>query len=146
MSMEKITEILARKEPHFQKISPACSVSDAVCRMSTQNIDYLIVVDDNDHFLGLLTEHDVARKMIFSNKSMTGIKVKEMMNTRLPVADVNDTVEQCMQTMKRHNIRYLPVFNNLHFLGIVSTDDILHEAVMQRAHIFDDEQRVATRW
>ena len=142
MSMEKVTQILARKQTHFQKISPACSISDALCRMSSQNTDYLIVMDDNENFLGLLTEHDVASKTIFSNKSIAKTKVNEMMNTRLPVADVDDTVEQCMQTMRRYNVRYLPVFNNLNFLGIVSTDDILHEAVTHRGHIFDDEKQV----
>jgi CBS domain-containing protein len=135
--MEKVTEILARKQLHFKKISPVCSISDALCRMSSQHTDYLIVMDDNENFLGLLTEHDIASKTIFANQSLTKTRVNEMMDTRLPVADVDDTVEECMKLMKRYHVRYLPVFNDLNFIGIVSTDDILEEAVSHRAAIFD---------
>lgn len=135
--MEKVTEILARKQPHFKKISPTCSISDALGRMSSQNTDYLIVMDDNENFLGLLTEHDVASKTMFAPQPLAKTRVDEMMNTRLPVANADDTVEQCMKVMRRYNVRYLPVFNSLHFLGIVSSDDILQEAVSHRGDIFD---------
>lgn len=139
MSMEKVTEILSRKQHHFHKVSPGCSVSEALCRMSSQNTDYLIVLDDNENFLGLLTEHDIARRTIFGNKSFTTMEVSEIMNTRFPVADADDTVEQCMRAMKRYNVRYLPVFDNHSFLGIISTDDIVREAVSVRGNIFDEE-------
>ncbi len=135
--MEKVTEILSRKQLHFKKISPACSISDALCRMSSQNSDYLVVMDDNENFLGLLTEHDIASKSIFANQPLAKIRVKEMMDTRLPIADVDDTVEKCMKLMRRYHVRYLPIFDNLNFLGIVSTDDILEEAVSHGAVIFD---------
>lgn len=132
-------QLLDRKQHHFHKISPSCSMSEAICRMSSQDADYLIVMDDNDNFLGLLTEHDVARKTIFGNKSLPNTRVEEIMNTRFPVAGVEDTVEQCMQAMKRYNVRYLLVFDHLAFRGIISSDDILREAASVRAHIFDEE-------
>ncbi|MFZ1312681.1 MAG: CBS domain-containing protein [Chitinophagaceae bacterium] len=135
--MEKVTSILERKQFHFKKISPSCSISDALCRMSSHNTDYLIVMDDNDNFLGLLTEHDVASKTIFLKQPLAKASVNEMMNTRLPFADVDDTVEECMKAMKRYHVKYLPVFKNLVLMGIVSTDDILDEAVSHRNEIFD---------
>lgn len=135
--MEKVTTILSRHQFHFKKISPSCSISDALCRMSSQNTDYLIVMDDNNNFLGLLTEHDVASKTIFMNKPLTKSCVNEMMNTRLPFADVDDTVEDCMKVMKRYHVRHLPVFKNLVLMGIISTDDIIDEAVSHRNEIFD---------
>ena len=135
--MEKVTTILSRHQFHFKKISPSCSISDALCIMSSQNTDYLIVMDDNNKFIGLLTEHDVASKTIFMNKPLTKSCVNEMMNTRLPFADVDDTVEDCMKVMKRYHVRHLPVFKNLVLMGIISTDDIIDEAVSHRNEIFD---------
>ncbi len=141
--MEKVTEILARKQLHFQKISPGCTISDALCRMSTQNTDYLIVMDDNERFLGLVTEHDIATKSIFATQPFSKTRVMEIMNTRLPVVAAEDTVEQCMRVMRRHHVRYLPVFANHDFIGIVSSDDILEEAVSRGAIIFDMEKIIA---
>jgi len=135
--MEKVKAIIDRQQPHFKTISPACSVTDALSRMSSQNTDYLIVMDENDHFLGLVTEHDVAKKSIFMKHPPTKACVKEMMNTRLPFADVEDTVEECMKLMKKYHVRHLPVFENLHLMGILTTDDILEEAVKYRTEIFD---------
>jgi CBS domain-containing protein len=139
--MENVTVLLSKKQSHFNKISPNSSISDALCRMSCQNTDYLIVVDDDEKFLGLLTDHDIATKTVFANKSLTSTKVKQMMNTRWPVADADNTVEECLKLMSRYNVRYVPVFKNLSFLGVVSTDDILQEAVSHRSKIFDVEDK-----
>lgn len=139
--MENVTVLLSKKQSHFNKISPNSSISDALCRMSCQNTDYLIVVDDDEKFLGLLTDHDIATKTVFANKSLTTTKVKQMMNTRWPVADADNTVEDCMKLMSRYNVRYVPVFKNLSFLGVVSSDDILQEAVSHRSKIFDVEDK-----
>ncbi len=139
--MENVTVLLARKQSHFNKISPNCTISDALCRMSCQNTDYLIVMDDDERFLGLLTEHDIATKTIFNNRSITLTKVNQLMNTRMPAADSENTVEDCMRLMKRFNVRYVPVFNNLNFLGVVSSDDIITEAVNHRLKIFDIEDK-----
>jgi CBS domain-containing protein len=139
--MENVTVLLSKKQSHFNKISPNSSISDALCRMSCQNIGYLIVMDDDERFLGLLTDHDIATKTVFANKSITATKVKQMMNTRWPVADADNTVEDCMKLMSRYNVRYVPVFKNLSFLGVVSTDDILQEAVSHRSKIFDVEDK-----
>ncbi len=138
--MEKITTILDKKQTHFNRISPECSVSHALSRMSTENTEYLIVLDEDEKFLGLLTEHDIARKTIFSNQPIDELCVREMMNTKIPFADVDDTVEHCMRLMKRHNTRYLPVFEGFGFRGIVSSDDILEEAVSNRNGIFDEKE------
>jgi len=142
--MENVTTILARKQAHFNKISPNCSVSDALCRMSGQHTEYLIVLDDDENFLGILTEHEIATKTIFTNHSISKTTVKEIMNTNLPVADAGHTVEGCMQLMRRFNVRYIPVFDNLNFLGVISTDDILQEAVSNRTAIFDKEDKTVS--
>ncbi len=139
--MENVTVLLAKKQSHFNKISPNSTISDALCRMSCQNTDYLIVMDEDERFLGLLTEHDIATKAIFNNRSITLTKVNQMMNTRLPAADSDDTVEDCMRLMRRFNVRYIPVFKNLNFLGVVSSDDIIQEAVSHRLQIFDVEDK-----
>src|SRR4030095_16306705 len=119
-------------------ISPDCSVAHALFRMSTENTEYLIVLDENRKFLGLLTEHTIARRTIFNNRPTEDISVREMMNSSVTYTNLNDTIEHCMRLMKRYNTRYLPVFEGSHFRGIISGDDILEEAVSNRVGIFDE--------
>jgi CBS domain-containing protein len=134
--MEKITSILAKKELHFHTVSPGSSADTALSRMCHENVDYLIVMDDNN-YVGLLTEHDITSKVLITNKQLAKTKVSDIMNKGLPAATTDDTVERCMQLMRQHHVRYLPVFEIHSFRGIVSTEDILEEAVNNRMEIFD---------
>ena len=125
--MQKVAPILDKKEIHFNKIDGDCTLHEAINRMNSQNMECLVVTDHNGSFIGLLTEQDIVRKTLLSRRSLLITKVFEAMNNQLPFADVDDSVEHCMQLMKRFKIRYLPIFRDLEFLGIVSSDDILEE-------------------
>ena len=138
--MELITSILNRKEAHLHTVSPESLVTNALQQMRSENVDYLVVLNNDERFVGILTDHDVATKIIFGKKSLNKALVGEIMNTRLPVATTDDTVEKCMRTMKQHNVRFLPVFDGFDFRGIVSSDDIIHEVVESRMEIFDVEE------
>ena len=144
--MEKITTILAKKEPHFHTISPLSSVATALNQMCCENVDYLVVIDENESFLGLISEHDIASGVIAANKVLSKVKVGEVMNKRLPVATTTDSVEKCIQLMRQHQIRHLPVFENFLFKGIVSSEDMLDEMLCHRMEVFDDEPSRAGRY
>jgi signal-transduction protein with cAMP-binding, CBS, and nucleotidyltransferase domain len=135
--MQKLLTILSRKQPHFQNVSSSSFVSDALSQMSCQNLDYLVVVDDNENFAGVLTEHDITTKVMFNNEPLNETVVKDVMNNQLPHATGSDTVEGCMQLMQQHHVRFVPVFEEFNFLGVVSSEDILAEAVYNRSEIFD---------
>jgi len=121
-------------------VAPESSVTDALQQMSCENVDYLVVINDDERFLGILSDHDITTKVIFGRKPLNKTSVREIMNTRLPVATTEDTVEKCMRTMRQHNVRFLPVFEGFNFRGVVSSDDIIHEVVENRLNIFDAEE------
>jgi len=137
--MEKITDILERKTPNFHTIQPTHTVKDAISKMSCENVDYLIVLDEDDQFVGLLSEHELITPFLPSQKAVDSLKVIDIMNTRLPMATANSSVEQCMQMLKQHHSKYLAIFDDFSFCGIVSADDIINEAVSNRMDIFDAE-------
>ena len=136
--MEKITSILSKKEPHFHTVSPNTTAEKALGQMCSENVDHLIVVDDHENYLGLISEHDIASKVLFANKQMTKTIVEDIMDKKLPAANTDDTVERCMQLMSRHHTRFLPVFENFSFRGIICSEDLLEEAVHNRMGIFDE--------
>jgi len=138
--MEKVTNILNRKESHFDYISPGCSLDEALCRMNCEGTDYLVVIDDDSRFIGVITEHDIATKAVLEKISLTKTLVRKLVNSNLPIASTEDTVEQCLQRMQRHHVRLLPVFEGFLFKGIVSADDILREAASHRMEIFDENE------
>ena len=137
--MEKITNILSKKVPHLHTVAPESTASNALNQMCCENVEYLVVIDEEERYLGLITEHDIAASVISRNKQLNKTQVQEIMNNRLPVANTDYTVEKCMQLMQQHHVRYLPIFENFQFMGIVSSEDILVGAVNNRMQIFDTE-------
>src|SRR5688500_16572309 len=98
--MEKVADVLGQKYPQFNTISPGHLISDALYQMCCENVDYLIVIEE-DKFAGILTDHDVTNKVLFANKPLNEIMVKEFMNRSLPVASSHDSIEYCMQLLER---------------------------------------------
>jgi CBS domain-containing protein len=133
--MEKITTILDRKQTHFKAISPFSMVSDALGRMNCEKTDHLIVMEDQK-FLGIITEHDIASKSLSGRTPASQTPVRQIMSTNFPVAFTEDTVEDCMVSMQHYHVKLLPVFDGYTFKGVITTDDILYEAVWNREEIF----------
>lgn len=136
--MERVAEILARKYPQFNTVVPDCLVSNALFQMCSENVDFLIVIKD-DTFKGVITDHDIASKILFENRPLNKIMVKEFMCCTLPVTTPDTTLEQCMQLMERYNVRHLAVFENFIFRGVISTYDLIREALTSRSAAFDDQ-------
>lgn len=143
--MEKITTILIRKSRNFHYISPESTVRDAISQMCAVNTDHLLVMDNN-RFLGIISEHDIATKAMSTRLSLKKQVVRDVMNHGLPMLTVNDTVERCMKLMQQHNIRYIPIFDGFKFEGVVSSDDILQEIMFSRNEIFDEEEEQNTHY
>jgi CBS domain-containing protein len=136
--MERIADVLARKYPQFNTVIPNCLVSDALYQMCSENVDYLIVLED-DKFQGVITDHDIASRILFENRPLNKITVREFMCRTLPVTTPETTLEQCMQLMERYNVRHLAIFDHFEFRGVISTYDMMHEALTNRSAAFEEE-------
>jgi CBS domain-containing protein len=128
--MERIADVLARKFPQFNTVVPDCLVSDALYQMCCENVDFLIVLE-NGRFQGVITDHDIAGKLLFEDRPLNTIEVKEFMSRTLPVTTSDTSIGHCMQLMERYNVRHLAIFDRFDFKGVVSSDDLMHEAVTQ---------------
>ena len=129
--MEKIADVLARKFPQFNTVVPECLVSDALYQMCCENVDFLIVLE-NDKFQGIITDHDIAGKILFEDRPLNKIHVKEFMSKTLPVTTSETSLGHCMQLMERYNVRHLAIFDRFDFKGVVSSDDLMHEALTKQ--------------
>jgi CBS domain-containing protein len=129
--MKKVADIFTHKERKITAVSPATSVLEALQIMAHQNIGSVMVMD-NQHYMGIMTERDYSRKVILNGKSSTDTKVAEIMSEDLPVVNLHDTIEYCMQLMADKNIRYLPVFENDRLFGIVSIHDLVRETIQNQ--------------
>ena len=135
--MEKIADVLGRKFPQFNTISPNHFVSDALYQMSAENVDYLIVMDE-ERFMGIVCSNDIAKKVCLADKQLNKIKVHECHNKNLPVAMLNDSIEFGIELLERHNAKYLAVYDQFDFKGIVTSSDLIQYTLSKRKPVYFD--------
>lgn len=127
--MKKVADILSHKGSRITSVSPETTVLEALRIMADQNIGSVMVLEDQ-HYKGIMTERDYSRKVILKGKSSTDTPVSEIMTNDLPHVTPQDTIEFCMQLLSDKNIRYLPVFDNGALCGIVSINDVVKETIL----------------
>src|SRR5436190_7539271 len=98
--MNKVSAILARKGNFAINVLPETTVLDAIKLMAEKNIGSVVVME-NDHFLGIITERDYSRKVILKGKHSVDTKVSEIMSEDLPSLKPDDSIELCMSLMTR---------------------------------------------
>jgi len=129
--MKKVADILHRKGADVIAVSPDTTVIDALQLMADRNIGSVLVMTDN-HYVGLLTERDYARKIILHGKHSHDTLVEEIMSIGLPRITPDNSIEVCMHLMSENNIRYLPVFENDTICGIISINDVVKETILSQ--------------
>ena len=137
--MLTVASILKSKADPHNEIDGNARVADALVMMNSINLDHVVVVAGG-HFMGVFSERDYSRHVIQKRLHRFDCKVQKLMNTHLPSVNPENTAEQCMSLMDAHHAHYLPVFSAGKFLGIISLNDVLHQAVQVRNELFDTMQ------
>jgi Predicted signal-transduction protein containing cAMP-binding and CBS domains len=134
--MRTVQDIFNSKQKPFNTISPDGLVIDALNQLNTINLSYLIVMDQ-DAFKGIFCERDYSRNVILKGRASSTTRVEEVMTTDLPLVELTDTVEHCMNMMNSHKTRYLLCFKNQEFVGVITIHDLLRQVLANKEEVFD---------
>lgn len=134
--MRTVRDILANKQRSFNVIQSNALVINALNLLNSVNLSYLIVMDDQE-YKGIFSERDYTRNVILKGRSSDSTMVKEVMTIDLPIVELTDTVEHCMNMMNSHKTRYLLVYDDQNFRGIITIHDLLRQVIANKEEIFD---------
>lgn len=119
-----IAHVLARKGVRVITIRPEQSVRQALTQLAEHNIGALVVVDETDRPVGMLSERDIVRAAVRDEK-MFGRSVSELMTRDLVVGLPEDDLKAVGRTMTERRIRHLPIVEKGKLVGIVSIGDVV---------------------
>ncbi len=134
--MRTVKDILNSKQKSFNYIEPNALVIDAINLLNTVNLSYLIVMD-GDKYRGIFSERDYTRNVILKGRASNSTKVEEAMTIDLPIVDLSNTVEYCMNLMNSHKSRYLLAYDNQRFCGVITIHDLLRQVIANKEEVFD---------
>ncbi|RLG59531.1 MAG: hypothetical protein DRN95_01845 [Candidatus Hydrothermarchaeota archaeon] len=116
----KVKDIMTK---NVKTISPNATMEEAAQEMRKNKIGCLVVVE-GEKPIGIITERDLAYKIIAQGKSLE-TKVREVMSSDLKTIEKDANIKQAAKLMASHVIRRLPVVEKGKLIGIVTIDDIM---------------------
>ena len=111
-----------RKE--ISTISTEASATEASKTMLTGKVGYIIVLDKGRP-AGIVTEKDLVLKIMATDKNPNNTKVSLCMSSPLVTIEPDKSIEEAVETMKKHGFRRLPVVKNNIIYGIFTARDLV---------------------
>ncbi|WP_428408394.1 CBS domain-containing protein [Hyphococcus sp.] len=127
----KVSDLLNRKgraAPHIRKQS---KVSEVISQLKTDEASALVVVDDDNEILGIISEHNVVRALEEYGKEALDHAVADIMTAPVVTCEEQATLDQVMALMDHHKIRHVPVVCDSTLCGVVSIYDILSQKMSE---------------
>lgn len=102
------------------------SVQAAAQRMNSRNVGTLLVLDQEKRPVGMLTDRDLAVRVLAKAGDPIETTVGEVMTKSLRTVSENTPIEDALRMMRTGRCRRLPVVDSLgKLVGLLSVDDIL---------------------
>lgn len=125
-----IANVLASKGGRVVTIRPDQTVREALERFAERNIGALVVVDDAQRAVGMITERGILRAAL-TNERVLSATVGAVMTKEVVIGRPSDDLMSVAHTMTEKRIRHLPVMDQDRLVGIVSLGDLVRT---QRDH------------
>ena len=94
-------------------------------KLMTDNRVGSIVVCDGDKAVGILTEQDLARKVLAKDLDADNTKVSQIMSTSLYSVETDVDLYDAMLYMGNQKIKHLPVIEEGKLKGLISFKDVI---------------------
>ena len=128
----QIREVMTEGAEVINSHAPAI---EAAAKMRELNVGSLPVCD-GERLEGLLTDRDIAVRLVAEGLDASMTKVNEIMTPGATYCYDDQTLEEAAEVMEAHQIRRLPILDrNKRLVGILSLGDL---AV--RAHASEDQK------
>jgi CBS domain-containing protein len=102
------------------------SIREAAKRMDTRGVGCLVVIDPAGKPIGMLTDRDIAMRVLRRRRDPDATTVGETMVTDLSSVTVDAPVERAVRRMHTEGYRRIPVVDQEgRLVGIFSTDDAI---------------------
>jgi CBS domain-containing protein len=126
-----VSQILKDKGDLVFTASPHETVAAAAALLLSRHVGALVIVDDQDMVVGILSERDVVR--VVAEKGAAGLNqtVSSCMSRDVVFAAPTETVHSLLERMTDRRIRHLPVLKDGRLAGLVSIGDLVKSKIAE---------------
>jgi CBS domain-containing protein len=115
-------EKIMKKE--LKTVGPSVSIVSAAKKMKAAKIGSLLV-KKGKKLVGIVTDTDIARRAVSTNKPLGKMTVEKIMTTPIRTIEGSQSVDDAQDLMAELGVRHLAVTNAGEIVGVVSVRDLL---------------------
>jgi CBS domain-containing protein len=119
-----IKRILATKGVNVVTTHPDQSIREAIALLAQYNIGALVVVDEANRPVGILSERDITRALA-RDENILSKSVSELMTKNVITGLPQDDIISVANTMTEKRIRHIPIVEQGKLVGIISIGDVV---------------------
>ena len=135
----RVHELMTRR---VTSVHPATSVERAARLMEECDCGALPVIGDNGVLVGVITDRDIAIRVVARGRDARNAIVADCMTERVFACYANESISECMRQMAGHQVRRMPIVDDRgRLVGILSQGDLARHA---GRHPLPDERRALT--
>lgn len=115
------------RRPRLVVLNPRATAYEASRAMAENHVDAILVGDARD-VVGILTDRDLVLEVIANDMNAHTTTVREIMSSPVISVDIGASVADAVRKMHANACRRLPITEDGIPVGIVTLDDLLHDA------------------
>jgi CBS domain-containing protein len=121
--MEKTCQDIMTEQPVC--CAPEETVQQAAGLMKEQNVGSLPVCDSGKRLAGIITDRDIALKVVAEGRDPRNTPIRDVMTTEVFTCRPQDSLEDALQTMRKQQVRRIPIVDqDRRVVGIIAQADI----------------------
>jgi CBS domain-containing protein len=126
--MTIVVRDLMRKNPYT--VAESASIQDTARIMNDKKVSSLVILDEDNNPVGLVTERDLVRKVCINDLPTNRVTNKEIMSSPLITIDSESSATTATDLMLKNNVRHLLVIDNEskdnnQLIGIITPLDLV---------------------
>ena len=125
-----IRDILNMKGGQIFSIASDGRVADAVQMMVQHDIGSLVVLDAQ-RMVGMLTFREVLQGLNAQGGNLADLRVSSLMVADPVCGRPDDSIDHLREVMTQNHVRYLPVKDGDHLLGVISFHDVAKSVIKE---------------
>jgi CBS domain-containing protein len=132
-----VGSILKSKGRAVSTVRPNASLLDCTKKLGSKKIGAIVVVGDNGHVVGIISERDIIRAISEHGAHALNLMVSEVMTRNVVSCQETSELDELMETMTKGRFRHLPVLEDDALVGIISIGDVV------KYHVAEVEMEVS---
>ena len=114
-------------------VPPQTSVADAAKLLAERRIGGVVISQDGQHPLGILSERDIVRVLAARGASVLEAPVEDLMTRKLKVCTRDEDVNVVLARMTEGRFRHMPVVEDDVLVGIISIGEVVKAQIAELA-------------